>query len=616
MSIVTLDFETYYSKDYTLSKLTTEAYVNDPQFQVIGFAYSVDGDAPVWVTGSDEHIAERIHALNLHKHYVLAHNTAFDGAILSWRYGTKPRYYLDTLSMARPITGLTVGGSLAALAQLYELGEKGTEVVAAKGLRREDFSEEQLAQYGAYCCNDVALTYRVYQRLLPLSTPKEQFVIDLLLRMYCDPVLELDPEVLRSHYDSQNGMREQALAELAVYGVTEDSIMSNPKFAQALEAMGVEPPKKISPTTGKSTYAFAKTDQAMRDLLNHSNPSVVKAVEVRLKAKSSLEMTRADSLLGVHKRMGKLPVPLTYYGGHTGRASGWDSINLQNLPRGGALRQSICAPKGHVLVAVDSSQIEARMTAWFAGEAGLVEDFANGVDIYSKFATEIYDYPVDKSKKVERFVGKTCILGLGYGMGPDKFQIALRNGAISVDMQANECKRIVSIYRNSYPMIVALWKQATRCLQAAAQGEEFTLGTALQLRGDSEGIHLPNGMMIRYPNLKRTDDQKSYLYMAQKKPVFLHGPKVIENVVQALARIVVFDQMCRISQRLKPLDSEKERYRVVSTVHDEVIACVPVSYSDECIAMMNEEMSKAPRWAKGLPIACEGAKGETYFDCK
>lgn len=616
MAIVTLDFETYYSKDYTLSKLTTEAYVNDSQFQVIGFAYSVDGDTPVWVTGTDEEIAEQLHALNLQDHYLLAHNTAFDGAILAWRYLIKPKYYLDTMSMARPITGLTVGGSLAALAKLYELGEKGTEVVEAKGLRREDFPKEQLDQYGAYCCNDVLLTYKAYQRLSQLIPQKEQYVIDLLLRMYCDPVLELDPQVLTYHFNDQKESRKFALAELAVYGITEDTVMSNPKFADALRAMGVEPPMKISPATGKPTYAFAKTDQGMKDLLNSPNPTVVKAAEVRLKVKSSLEMTRAQSLLDVHMRMGKLPVPLTYYGGHTGRASGWDSINLQNLPRGGALRQSIRAPKDHALVAVDSSQIEARMTAWFAGETQLVQDFANGVDIYSKFASEIYDYPVDKSKKVERFVGKTCILGLGYGMGPDKFQIALRNGAISVSMEANECKRIVSIYRTSYAKIVALWNQAQQCLRTAVLKEPYKLGDSLKLEGTEEGIHLPNGMMIRYPDLKLTDDKKSYLYMAQKKPVFLHGPKVVENVVQALARIVVFDQMCRINQQLKSLDTGNHRYRVVSTVHDEVIACVPRTYAEECMTLMEVEMSKAPKWANGLPVACEGAYGATYFDCK
>jgi DNA polymerase len=316
---------------------------------------------------------------------------------------------------------------------------------------------------------------------------------------------------------------------------------------------------------------------------------------------------------------------LNYYGAHTGRASGGDKMNLQNLPRGGVLRHAMKAPAGHSMVACDSAQIEARVVAWLAGEDGLVSDFTNGVDIYSKFASNVYGVEVTKATHPkERFVGKTATLGLGFGMGKDKFKASLRTSSESVDMSIDEAERVVHVYRSTYPKIAGLWKQADQALKAMASGNTFHLGTGILLTCDSEGIHLPNGMKLKYHQLsyRAADGEKikkdGYYYDTRYGPVGIYGAKMIENVVQALARIVVFNQMAKIDQKLRKHDSRTKgvRFKVALTVHDEVVVICPSQAEKKVQKMMEDTMKVAPKWADGLPISCESAVGQSYGECK
>lgn len=627
MRIVTLDFETYYSKEFSLSKMTTESYIRDDRFQVIGFAYKIDDGPATWVTGNDMKIATKLHELDIPNAYLITHNAAFDGAILAWRYNIIPKFYIDTLSMARPVTGLTVGGSLDKLTKHFGLGTKGTEVVNALGLRREDFPPAQLYEYGNYCKNDTELTYKLYHVLRKYNPPKELYIQDLMLRMFTDPVLELDAELLTHHFANVKDKKQKLLDRIDAT-VGKDALMSNPKFAAVLKTLGVEPPTKISLKTQKEAYAFGKTDPAFKALLEHADPKVQAVVAARLGVKSTLEETRTESFLGIASR-GQLPILLNYWGAHTGRASGGDKMNLQNLPRGGSLRKSIKAPEGHVMVAPDSSQIEARVVAWLAGQKDLTQDFRNKEDIYSKFASDVYGRKVDRKLKAihpetgkeyspdfaEGFVGKTCILGLGYGMGAEKFKTALKSGG-NVEVTIDEAQKIVNLYRRKYALIADLWKGAANAIDKMAHGFETTFGVGIEIRCTPEGVHLPNGTMIRYPELRFDHNEKQYLYSGRYGPVRLYGPKMVENVVQALARIVVFDQMARIDQQLRTRDEPGRRHKIALTVHDEVVAVIPEDFADEALEMCLKEMSIPPRWCADLPVACEGGIARTYGDAK
>lgn len=404
MDVVTIDFETYYDKDYSLSKITTEEYIRSPLFEVIGVGVKVNNGPVDTYSGSD--VGKFLRSLDYSDKAILCHNTMFDGAILSWKYGIKPRFWLDTLSMARPLHQATVGGSLKALAQYYELGQKGEEVVHAMSKRRRDFSPAELAAYMRYCANDIDLTYALFKKLCKGFPAAELRVIDATIRMYTEPTIELDVDKLTAHLVGVQLGKQQLMDSLG--GKGKDIIMSNDKFAKLLRKRGVEPPTKISGTTGKETYAFAKTDLEFAALQEHPDPVIQTLVAARLGLKSTLEETRTTRLLSVAAR-GRLPIMLNYYGAHTGRFSGGDKLNLQNLPRGGALRHALRAPAGYKIVSCDSSQIEARMVAYIAGQADLVQQFREGRDVYSEFATKFYGRPVSKADKVERHVGKACL---------------------------------------------------------------------------------------------------------------------------------------------------------------------------------------------------------------
>jgi len=286
VDLITLDFETYYDKEYSLRKITTEAYVRDPRFEVIGVGVKVNNKETEWASGTHEQTKNYLKALPWENSMVLCHNTMFDGAILSWRFDIRPRMYTDTLCIARALHGTEAGGSLAALSQRYNIGTKGTEVLDALGKRRGDFGPEELERYGDYCINDVNLTYKLFATMAKGFPKRELHLIDLTLRMFTEPTLDLDTGLLESHLEDIKERKDQLMRDAGITDKKE--LMSNLKFADILTDLGVEPPMKISPTTGKDTFAFAKNDEAFKQLLDHENDQVQALVSARLGTKSSL----------------------------------------------------------------------------------------------------------------------------------------------------------------------------------------------------------------------------------------------------------------------------------------------------------------------------------------
>ena len=607
MDIITLDFETYYDKDYSLSKITTEEYIRDPRFQVIGVGVKVNDGETAWITGTHGAIKQALASYDWANSAVLAHNMMFDGAIMSWRFGIRPKVLFDTLCMARAIHGVEKSASLKVLAENYGVGEKGTEVLDAKGKRRNDFTPEELSAYGRYCVNDVDLTYDIFNIMLSRGFPKSELkLIDLTLRMFTEPTLELDRERLEEHLGKTQMMKEDLLKSAGVEDKAD--LMSNPKFAALLGKFGVPCPMKISPTTGNMTYALAKSDQGMKDLLEDDDPQVQALAAARLGVKSTLEETRTQRFIDIAGR-GNLPVPVRYYAAHTGRWGGDDKINLQNLPSRGpnakALKKCIIAPEGYSIVESDSSQIEARMLAWLAGQDDVVQTFASKGDVYKKMASAIYGVAESDVTKDQRFVGKTTVLGAGYGMGGEKFQLALKNSG--VDISKNEAAKIIGIYRETNDMISGMWKQAGIMLRYMVRGDAMPFGKDGVLGVDTHapGIVLPNGLLIRYDELEEAENEKGgieYSYKTRMGRTRIYGGKVVENVTQALARLIIGEQMLRISKK----------YRVVLTVHDSIVCCVPDNEAEACKSYVEECMRWVPTWAEGLPVDCEAGIGKNY----
>jgi DNA polymerase len=607
MKIITIDYETYYGKTLGFKTHTTEEYVRHPDFEVIGVGIKKGRDETEWFSGTHEETQAFLNKFDWENNYVLAHNTAFDGAILHWLFGITPKGWLDTLSMARAIHGVDAGGSLAVLAERYGIGKKGEEVTNALDKRRKDFSPEELARYGEYCRNDVELCFELFDIFMQSFPKAELSVINTTLKMFIEPVLELDLPLLEQHLEDVKERKEKLLEAAATHI---DDLMSNDKFAALLQQLNVVPPKKISARTGKEAWAFAKTDEEFKKLAEHSDPRVQALVAARLGNKTTLEETRTQRFIDIAKR-GAMPVPLKYYAAHTGRWGGDDKINLQNLPsRGqnaGKLKKAIRAPKGYVIIDADSAQIEARTLAWLAEQDDLVKAFAKGEDVYKKMAAAIYSKPEEDITKEERFVGKTTILGAGYGMGGQKFQDQLKTFGTEIELA--EAKRIISVYRETYPAIPALWSASNRALDRIFENEEYALGRAGVITVDESnfGFVLPNGLLLRYDGFKKiTQDSKDqYIYKTRKGIVKIYGGKVVENLCQAIARCVIAEQMLKISKR----------YRVVLTVHDAVACVARKEEADEARAYVEECMRWTPAWAEGLPLNCESGMAESYGDC-
>ena len=607
--MITIDFETFYSQDFDLTKMTTEAYVRDLSFHVIGVAVKVNAEPTEWFSGTMDDTAEWLAGFDWANQFALAHNAMFDAAILTWVFGQKPKAWLDTLSMARAVLGTQVGGSLRALTEHFGLGVKGTEVNDAKGFSREDFTPEHLAQYGEYCKNDVELTYALYAELNRSFPVAEKKLIDLTIQMFSNPLLELDRGGLEVHLAAVRERKEHLFSSAKI---TKEVLNSGAKFAALLESFGVDPPMKISPTTGKEVYAFAKTDEQFTRLAEHSDERVQTAVAARLGAKSTLEETRTERFLEIHGRgpicgaLGRLPIPLKYYAAHTGRWGGLDKINLQNLPsrgdEGSKLKRCIVAPAGHVIIDCDSSQIEARVLAWLAGQNDLLELFKNGEDVYRFMASAIFKAPPEEITSEQRFLGKMVVLGCGYGMGAVKFQEQLRAKGVRVD--SDRCSHIIRQYRSHNAAISRFWIHLNSVVEAMMQNKPVQV----DLRGVMEttpftGIALPNGLFLNYPELRKEGAEFSYKTRAGRSKIY--GGKIAENVCQAIARIIIGEQMLEINKK----------YRVVLTVHDAVACVVLEGEALEASTYIKTCMRTPPAWALGLPLNCELGVARTYGDC-
>jgi DNA polymerase len=654
--ILVIDFETRWdSKEYTLSKMTTEEYVRDPRFKAFGLCHkTLDVDEEiVWVPHED--IQSWVDSVDWSRTAVLAHNAQFDIAILSWVYGAKPCFIFDSLSMARALRGVEVGNSLMKLAEVYGLPPKGNAVHSTNGMVELSWEvEEELAEY---CKHDVFLCEHIFQNLMmeveggfPV---KELKLIDMTLRMFTNPVLELDKEMLDEAIIDEREKREALLAKI---GIEETALASNDQFANVLLELGVTPPKKVSKKTGKEAYAFAKNDALFQALLNSDNEDVALICEARLKVKSTLERTRAQRFVDIAGR-GTLPVPLNYYGAHTGRwsASKGSGLNLQNLKRGSFLRKSIQAPDGFTLVVCDLSQIEPRVLAYLADYQPLLDIFSSGQDAYAAFGAQMFGIPgLNKTDHADlRQSAKSALLGAGYGMGWSSFAAQLLTGFLgappvrydkafakqlgvtSQDVaeflgweknveRMNEiprtcsddellvhclaAKKIIDIYRDKSQSVVNFWDLCNSLLtHSLAQGKPYVHKC---LTFNKESILLPSGLSLKYPNLAGSADEKGRIqwsYGADDKSIRkLYGGKIVENVVQAVARCVMTDGMLRI----------QKRYSCVLTVHDEAVVLVPENEAVEAEKWVLEQMIKDPSYMPGIPLDAETGCNKRYGEAK
>ena len=597
MNVITLDFETYYDTEHSLAHLSAVQYVHSPLFKVWGVGIKMNDELTEWF-GADE-CADAIKTIQWDDAAVVCHNTLFDAYILTQYYKVYPKYYYDTAAMARglaPNESSSLKNTCERMFPDDKTMRKGDELVNAKGIF--DLPPDIEEQIAGYCIQDVDLTYALYNAMQPTYPQSELDLIDLTCRMYVEPKIFLNRTLLQAHKDDIATNTAQLIQDS---GLTRAQLASQKQFAEHLESLNITVPTKKSQRTGLMIPAFSKADKAYTQMCN-MYPQYKHIWDAREAVKSRIEETRAQRLLDGCNPDGTLSVPLRYYAAHTGRFGGTEKINLQNLPRGSKLRNALQAGPEQVLYIADLSNIEARMLAWLAKEQDLLDSFAAGKDVYSNFASQIYNRPITKENKLERYVGKTAILGLGYGMGANKYQAILAQGSPAVDVTQQTALGIVSQYRAMYPNIPQLWSIGKQLLfyMLDRTNSSYSYGP---LTVASNALKLPNGMYLQYPHLRYSNNE--FLYDSGRNGITrTHGPRLVENIVQALARIVITDQMLAI-QNIPGIF-------VVLTVHDEIIALGSDKNADETLATIMAIMKQPPTWCTELPLDAEGAYSKIY----
>lgn len=563
MRLLLIDFETAYdpASGYSLKTMPTLQYVRDSRFECLGVALDDE-----WHDGPAT--AEALAAVDWSDTICCAHNASFDGAVLFERFGHSPAYWLDTLAWTRYAIAQgalppDAGTSIRWWGEFTGMTKGDTaQAVAAGG--------EALAEYGLQDVRIMRQALDWLQTHCPLPALEASF-IDLHVRMATEPALLLDVPMLA------------ALAADTLDPAIAKAVRSRDKFAAALVACGVTPGTKTSPANGKETYAFAKTDAFMRDLARHPDPVVRTLAELKAQGGSTIVASRSQRLLDVGT---PLPVPLRYYGAHTGRSSGEDKLNMQNLPRGD-FRKALVAPAGQTLIVADYSQIEARVVAWGAGDEAALEPFVGDRDPYKVVAArDLYTCAYDEVTKEQRQRAKAAVLALGFGQGANGFITYCE--MFGIDMAAREAERIVQTWRHTRPRLVAWWDEL--------------LAEVL----DTGELTLPSGRKLTYPGIERQGRQFTYLRpqaFSKRKGgdrVNLWHGLVAENWTQAVARDII--ALAAVSMPV----------RVLMMVHDEIVS----AGQEADVPLVERTMLTLPGWAAGLPVACEIETGPTYGDAK
>ena len=636
MKLIGLDFETFYEDGpgaaYTLRKLTIEEYIRDPRFETITAAVKAPaGDA--WSFGAPADIKEWLQhpARDWGQTCVISWNAHFDGAILAWRYGVRPRMILCAMAMWRMMGYGRFGGESLAAATEYAVSEgwpgvvrKGHEVVNAANKRWRDFTLPELRAYRRYCEEDASNALALAQAMMDRGFPKSELIcMGDAIRAFTEPRLVLDKPLLQDILDR----RQEAMKKvMALAGVSDiGDLRSDDRFAEAVRAVGYEPGKKRN-AKGELKYAFAKTDEFMQDSLSSSDEVLSTLIEARLATKSTLTESRSKRFVDIAGR-GRWPVFLKPGGARTHRFSGGDKVNPQNASKTDGTRDAITVPPGFILLAADSSQVEARFVAYDCEQADLVEDFANKVDVYCKFGngSGVFPESVTKATVGPRFISKGVVLGGGYGSGASTMHRQTRNLAFSLGLDVDldvDWQALNDAYRRQNPRIKRMWYQlndALRQLILLPVGETIALGKdeiiKLHRTAIGPGLLLPNGLMVYYHNL-RVDEETGEVYYDRVKgrslvPTRIYGAKVLENHTQAVSGIAIREQWtASIVRGRRELGHKYSPF--VLQVHDELVAMLRKGTEMDFAHIMVEELRRSPAWAPGVPLDCEIEVGDRY----
>lgn len=590
-NLLFIDLETYYSKDYDLRKLSIPEFVRDERFKLHGLA--ING---MW---RNHPIEFKIGGWNTLT--IVAHNAKFDGFVLAERYGIYAKSYVDTKALARAVLGRKIEGySLKEVASYLGLVPKGE----MKTIGKRDLTPDEEKELAEYCLHDVELCRQIYERLIGDFPENQLALMGQTIKMFINPQLTLNVDLLEKTAKEEKEKKEKLFFDLQI---PKEKFSSNQQFAELLKEKGYVVPTKKSPRTEKPIPALALGDPEFLDLQETDDPALKKLIEARIAAKSTLMETRCDNLSRIGKT-GLWPFDVEFSGAaQTHRYSGGGSSggNPQNFTRDSALREAVQAPQGKSLVVGDFANIEMRLVAYLSSDPGLIGAIENGEDIYCKFASAFFGRRITKADENERRFGKTAILGLGYGMGPTKFQktVRLQTGQ---KITIEEARKAVRLYRGLYSKVPSLWTRLDNLIAHLFErsSEQTVVGLPIVLL-PGNSFRLPSGLKVQYPGLYK--DGKEWTYEAwgnkgQKKKTEFYGGKFLENICQALAGELCKQAMIKFGDK------------VVGQVHDEILLVTDDPVTDR--AELQTAMETSPEWLPNIRLEAEVGYGKSWLSAK
>lgn len=689
--IITIDFETYWdSKSYTLSKMGPISYVNDKRFEAQLLGVRVNGGNVAVIETTD--IPYVLRALELHKpgRVTIGHNiSGFDGLVLAVHYGVYPHTVMDTM-VAMRWCGLSrmMNERHATLTAFLKNGVKEAGTVISDGKHwPQDFTPEEREAFKRYCANDVLQCYDNFMDMRNTLTQDVYDACTMTMEMATKPYLRLDAPLLLQYAKEQDDAVERARADLQrIFSFRDSSeflkaIRSASSFSQMLRQLGVEPPMKLSIKKTQTNVerarkeaeqfqainpertaeilrgidagdydqyvpALSKNDLEFTALMEHNDQRVAQLVRTRLEHNSSIIRSRTQRFLDLTARTTSMPVmlnlmaafPSRYTAGNSEGSS--DGLNVQNLnkrkPDQLTLRRAIKPQEGSAVVAGDSSQVEARMLAYQAGEVVLLGHFKSGRDPYSEQAALIYNIPAAEIKagykhdarlNTYRSVGKKAVLSAGYGVGKWKFSYTLLQEGIHLADDIYKHHELAftahAIYRNSNPHIVMFWKTCQFVIEdlesggsgafAGPTGATYRYGMEELLPGIGKVpvIRLPTGYPLVYYRLRREAGPHGYEYVydrprgrgGQLTPTRIYGGALTENLIQGTAFQMLMWQGVNI---------RREGFPVICNIHDAWISVVPIAMAEHAKARIEFWMNSVPDWLPDFPVACEVKIGEDF----
>ncbi len=652
---IVLDYESYFDKTYSLSRLSQVEYVMSPQFEVLGLGYQ-------WIDGAGgflppDEVAPFLAAISWDTITVIVQNGKLDCLVLRERYGITPPFVVDVIDLARHQDARN-RHDLAHLAKQYGAPVTKGNTDDFSGLHWSTMTVEQKVALARYCYDgDVQIETYLLKTLLPrITRPEAELRLAAqTLRQFLIPQIRIDVDLgrrlivdmqaeLQRPVDKVNALGVKVITPgkktkrtsrpPTVKAVTVDDISKDGTFLALLSA-AMPAGESIPMKQGKKKLipALAKTDEQLDYLLSHPRPQVRALMEAR-KATDSwpTHISRVGRLIDqAAARNGFMGAPLTYYAAHTGRYGGTGGTNFQNFGARDVhdlikqVGQMLTAPDGYVFGTGDLAQIEFRVAAWLAGQEDLLEAFRQRRDIYSEFGTEqIYHKEVRKPKKddppelahileTRRNHSKETCLGGIFGMGGQKFyQVCkqkkqLKAAFASGDLTNELCCRGIAVLRTRYSMIPKFWQEVEKAWRFVARYSDQRATVSHNGRtllfwnegGSVVVVQLPSGRCLFYPHAKVSSTGQCSYHWGH-----LWGGSMVENIVQACARDVFTDGLLRL---------EDAGFNGVFSVHDQAIALLRNhAGADAALAHMHRLQTVVPIWAEGLPVAVEGELTSRY----